>query len=985
MDLPYRAEYAKTGRSKCKSCKQPISQGVLRMATLTQSPFFDGKQTNWFHFECFFKKQRVKTTDDIENFESLRLQDQDRIKSNVGGDSIILPETKGKKRPADKEAAKSKQLALKDFVIEYAKSGRSTCKGCEQKILMGEVRVSKKDYESDVSRQIGGVNQWHHLTCFAQLRSELGYYESADKIPGFKGLEKSDQAEAKKVLPAIKQEDLPEVKKVKLEDDSFEKEYRSQVKVMFGYRDKLKELTKPQLASLLESNGQDVLSGVERMYDHLSDIMSFGALKRCKECNGQLVYNKAGYSCTGDLSEWAKCTNVTKDPDRIAFVVPSNLKKEYPFLKKYKYVARKRVIKSVNPSTSVKKEAKDEIDGPPKVKRAVPALYEMQFVILGTPQKGKDVIKKQILSLGGKVVTKISNTIMAVIANKDMVEKMGARIKEAEVEQVHVVSEDFVDEAKDYAGRIPDLITKKSICTWGSDPATRLPPEPSSSSRSALKSKSRFVSAVPSKIKLQLKGGSAVDPDSGLECKAHVYEDSHKEKWTAVLGLTDVQKNKNSFYKLQLLQGDKGNRFWLFRAWGRIGTTIGGVKTEEKSTLHEAKKAFEDLYEEKTGNFWENRHTFMKVPGRMCPVDIDYAEDAAENFEIVETESKLPKQIQSLINLIFDVKQMKKLMLEFELDTEKMPLGKLSKKQIQKAYGVLAEVQDLIDNKASETKLIEATNKFYTLIPHSFGINEVQIIKEKELIKQKLEMLDNLMEMEIAYNLMKSSGSEHTVDSYYIQLKTHIEILDPESEEFKIIHEYVKNTHAATHTSYELDVQDVFIVKREGEEKRFKPFKKLQNRQLLWHGSRTTNFAGILSQGLRIAPPEAPVTGYMFGKGIYFADMVSKSANYCCTNMNNTTGLLLLCDVALGNMLEKHTAEYIEKLPKGHHSVKGRGKTHPDPSAAKKIGDIDVPLGKGVPAPNTDESSLLYNEYIVYDVAQVNIKYLLKVDFKYKY
>ena len=62
---------------------------------------------------------------------------------------------------------------------------------------------------------------------------------------------------------------------------------------------------------------------------------------------------------------------------------------------------------------------------------------------------------------------------------------------------------------------------------------------------------------------------------------------------------------------------------------------------------------------------------------------------------------------------------------------------------------------------------------------------------------------------------------------------------------------------------------------------RFKPFKKLHNRMLLWHGSRTTNYAGILSQGLKIAPPEAPVTGYMFGKGIYFADMVSKSANYC--------------------------------------------------------------------------------------------------------
>lgn len=38
--------------------------------------------------------------------------------------------------------------------------------------------------------------------------------------------------------------------------------------------------------------------------------------------------------------------------------------------------------------------------------------------------------------------------------------------------------------------------------------------------------------------------------------------------------------------------------------------------------------------------------------------------------------------------------------------------------------------------------------------------------------------------------------------------------------------------------------------------------------QLLWHGSRLSNIVGILSQGLRIAPPEAPVNGYNFGKGV---------------------------------------------------------------------------------------------------------------------
>lgn len=54
-------------------------------------------------------------------------------------------------------------------------------------------------------------------------------------------------------------------------------------------------------------------------------------------------------------------------------------------------------------------------------------------------------------------------------------------------------------------------------------------------------------------------------------------------------------------------------------------------------------------------------------------------------------------------------------------------------------------------------------------------------------------------------------------------------------------------------------LMQLFKVAKDGEAKRYKPFKKLPNRKLLWHGSRLSNFAGILSQGLRIAPPEAPV------------------------------------------------------------------------------------------------------------------------------
>ena len=96
---------------------------------------------------------------------------------------------------------------------------------------------------------------------------------------------------------------------------------------------------------------------------------------------------------------------------------------------------------------------------------------------------------------------------------------------------------------------------------------------------------------------------------------------------------------------------------------------------------------------------------------------------------------------------------------------------------------------------------------------------------------------------------------------------------------YPIIGKYIKNTHAASHTKYQLQLQEIFSLFSEKEDQQFR--KDLDNKYLLWHGSRLTNYVGILKEGLRIAPPEAPSTGYMFGKGVYFADIVSKSANYC--------------------------------------------------------------------------------------------------------
>ena len=139
---------------------------------------------------------------------------------------------------------------------------------------------------------------------------------------------------------------------------------------------------------------------------------------------------------------------------------------------------------------------------------------------------------------------------------------------------------------------------------------------------------------------------------------------------------------------------------------------------------------------------------------------------------------------------------------------------------------------------------------------------------------------------------------------------------------------------------------DAFKIEREGEAAKFD--KKIGNRQLLWHGSRFSNFAGILSQGLRIAPPEAPSTGYLFGKGVYFADLAQKSAPYCCGYLSNGVILLLLCEVALGKTHNVPNPTFSDKIPKGTHSTWGMGRQKPDPKSHKTIDGIKVPIGKPI-------------------------------------
>jgi hypothetical protein len=462
------------------------------------------------------------------------------------------------------------------------------------------------------------------------------------------------------------------------------------------------------------------------------------------------------------------------------------------------------------------------------------------------------------------------------------------------------------------------------------------------------------------RTKVTVKGRAAVDPDSDLVDTHHVVEHDGTV-YSAILAASDVASGRNSFYKLQVLEGDwvysddpmkpnvTGTRrqkksgqgsasYYVFRSWGRVGTNIGDSRLERCANRSEAMDRFCELYFEKTGNAFDAA-VFEKKPRMFYPMELTAPSDeqlaAVESGRVVPgSKTQLPKETQSLLKMIFDVEAMRRAMLEMEIDLSKMPLGQISQQQIKLGFGILKEaLQELQRDGVHQTRITALSNQFYTLIPHNFGTyGKMPQLDSVKMVRSKLDMLDTLQEIEVATSIIKlDTDARDDMDPYdvhYEALKNRIEPLPENDPMHGMIEEYVATTHGKTHSDYELVVQQVFKLDREGESERYEEMLKqdpalASNRKLLWHGSRLTNFVGILKQGLRIAPAEAPVTGYMFGKGSYFSDVVSKSANYCRATPKDPVGFLILSEVALGHMLEKTASDFIKTLPAGVHSVKG--------------------------------------------------------------
>lgn len=967
-------DYPSTSRAVCETCGKTINEDVLRIGRRVASPFHDGFMTKWNHATCFPKfRHPLQALHEVEGVDQLRWKDQERILKYIGG-------------RGQGTSGSTTDHSSNEFSIENCKSSHATCKSCNEKIVKGKVRISSMPI-SDQSKKRWEAPAWHHAKCFVGRGL---WISSMDKMPGWDNLTDEDKESVQNIEKGYIQKSNEEEhggkrdsKKRKVderealsrkkpntrsenldinlregslaEDGELELKLKKQADALWTIIDDLKKRVKTRkLREMLEANDQNRNGSASVLRARCADGMYFGALGKCPICEGRLEYFDAQYVCRGNISAWSKCTFSTTNPERLKgkWNIPHNIN--------YKYCSKKEkeLSRIFRPNSSKQPSQRSET-----------AFLKGIAVAIAGNKEFREEWNTKLQKAGGRVMRALKQDAYCLVINESEVETYKTQIENATRMEVAVVGESFLVDCfeKEKLLEVDDYKTKKT---------KEIEDE-------ALKNYKRRVR-------------DSVHVSSGLKETGHIFKEG-KSFYTITLNKCDLSSNINSYYILQIIEDDCKPVYHVFRKWDRVGNDRAVCKKLDKMPKSAAVTLFKKKFLEHTGNKWEdwvNKGTFEKKADKYFLLDLDYRVDNPEEANISRwtARSKLDDRVLDLMNMLFDPKIYSAALKDFDIRMPVMPLGKLRESHILKGFDALKQVEDMIklnepDVRLKESQLVDASSHFFTLIPTVHP----RVIRNLDDLRLKNRKLEGLLEMEKAAKLMRFEiKDDDPFYANYKKLNCGISSLPRDSSDYKLIERYLKKTHAPTH-DWELELEDAFRIDREGESDAYMPRKsnlKNKNCMLLWHGSRVSNFLGILSTGLRIAPPEAPPTGYMFGKGIYLADLGSKSSKYCNASNEYAMGLLLLSEVALGEVYEIEKAEYMEEAPKGKDSTKGVGMYKYSTEYEQWEDGVIVPCGgldleSGIPS-KVEKDYLKYNEYIVYNTDQVKLQFLLKVRFHYK-
>ncbi|XP_052272329.1 poly [ADP-ribose] polymerase tankyrase-like isoform X2 [Dreissena polymorpha] len=457
-----------------------------------------------------------------------------------------------------------------------------------------------------------------------------------------------------------------------------------------------------------------------------------------------------------------------------------------------------------------------------------------------------------------------------------------------------------------------------------------------------------------------------------------------------------------NFYKIQIIHHKAKNIFILFTKWGRIGTT-GQYQQTPYQKLSDAVASFCQIFKSKTGNKWTNIKEFSKVAKKYHLVAMDRQPQQALRVDF-KLESRIPSQlpasVQLLLNEMIDVGMMQAALKKANMAEEYMPFGRIKREILIKARKMLHQIGEYVleidKRKSVQTfdkseyhdfcvKISQLSTDYYSLIPvQGYAYERVEPLRNTATIRQHMRLLNTLLDIETASRIMLAAQHRiheiNPLDYIYRAIGCTVEPLREEEIESQYILKYIESSNKTA------KVLCIYRVSRADEDQREK-FTKLGNHRLLWHGSATSNFIGILSNGLQVAPSEAPLTGSAFGEGIYTADAFDKCYSYCRNfSQNSSVKCALLCEVALGNIKEDVIVdERVDLIHSEYNSLKIMGQKVPDQAF-----DVTLPYGAVMPvgclerqdkwiSPKGEVTRYMpYNEYVVQDSEQITLRYLVQ-------
>lgn len=487
---------------------------------------------------------------------------------------------------------------------------------------------------------------------------------------------------------------------------------------------------------------------------------------------------------------------------------------------------------------------------------------------------------------------------------------------------------------------------------------------------------------------------SALLIDEYCDNKGGKLVEENNKIYNCTLNQTDIRSNKNKFYIMQLVE-DGGNCIHFIR-YGRLGEP-GRISHRKFSDISAAKNAFKKQFRTKTGNSWGD--DFVKKDGKYFLTETSYEDELkkvndSDIKKLDVPDSKLHQKVQDLIKMLSDINMMRNTLVQLDIDTKKMPLGKIKQSQLDLAKEALDSIQKMLQTKnkkiddATAEKITDLSSQYYTYLPYACGRRKPPLINSGKIINNYRDILDDLRNIVVGVQIINDVQSDQNpIDAVYNNVKTEIKPVNKRNKMYGELTKYVANTHGSTHGA-KLDVLEIFEINQEGKREKYDKFCKDNNivdKMLLFHGTPQSCVLSIFQKDFyldtsKLKDINVVQTGKMFGYGVYFADMVTKSFNYTRAYGTNDIACLILGEVAVGNMVERFKADYYvnkDSLAKtGHHSTKGVGKVAPSSGVKTKDGVI-IPNGE---AKATNRNTVLrYNEFIVYDIDQILIKYLILV------